>query len=348
MTQINPNQINPDSWTDNQVLKRVAWEVIFSDEAAAISDIGNNYLILTGTMAGTPPEVDITDTRITDTTPYLVFYETQPVGNITRTLTNGNLNISSDDDADAGLDVKVLFWNIWPSRQYMKGNIAIHWTSVVVTDPRITATTPAMLMPRTTPVGYVTATTWAGVMTISSTGTEVGVIVDYIVTLDTTNYSDGMPYNPTLADNHAFFRKNPTTGQDEMVEWGDMKWWIQWVWTRVMMSISKTFDEWTTTTSYTHTLGRVPQYIRMDGVWSPGSVYISLGERFTWWIQWCAYSNTNSWWVSLTAVAVISYIWWWSQIWVISNVTSTWFDITWTYSSSYTPVFSMNFLVTLQ
>lgn len=47
-----------------------------------------------------------------------------------------------------------------------------------------------MIMPRTTPVGYITATTGAGVMTISSTGTEVGVIVDYIVTLDTTNYSD--------------------------------------------------------------------------------------------------------------------------------------------------------------
>jgi hypothetical protein len=62
-------------------------------------------------MAGTPPEVDIADTRITDTTPYLVFYETEPVGQITRTLTNGNLNIVSDDNADT-LDVKVLFWNI--------------------------------------------------------------------------------------------------------------------------------------------------------------------------------------------------------------------------------------------
>jgi len=30
-------------------------------------------------MAGTPPVVDIADTRITDTTPYLVFYETEPV-----------------------------------------------------------------------------------------------------------------------------------------------------------------------------------------------------------------------------------------------------------------------------
>lgn len=62
-------------------------------------------------MAGTPPEVDIADTRITDTTPYIVFYETQPVGNITRTLTNGNLHIESDDNADT-LDVKVVFMGI--------------------------------------------------------------------------------------------------------------------------------------------------------------------------------------------------------------------------------------------
>jgi hypothetical protein len=62
-------------------------------------------------MAGTPPDVDIADTRITDVTPYLVFFETQPVGNITKTLTNGNLNIASDDNADT-LDVKVVFRNI--------------------------------------------------------------------------------------------------------------------------------------------------------------------------------------------------------------------------------------------
>jgi hypothetical protein len=76
-----------------------------------MTDICNNYLILTGTMAGTPPDVDITDTRIVVDTPYLVFFETPPVGNITRTLTNGNLNVASDDNADT-LDVKVLFWNI--------------------------------------------------------------------------------------------------------------------------------------------------------------------------------------------------------------------------------------------
>jgi len=62
-------------------------------------------------MAGTPPVVDIADTRITDTTPYLVFYETEPVGQITRTLTNGNLHIASDNNADT-LDVKVVFMGI--------------------------------------------------------------------------------------------------------------------------------------------------------------------------------------------------------------------------------------------
>ena len=62
-------------------------------------------------MTGTPPEVDIADTRITDTTKYVIFYETQPVGNITRTLTNGNLHIASDNNADT-LDVKVVFMGI--------------------------------------------------------------------------------------------------------------------------------------------------------------------------------------------------------------------------------------------
>lgn len=223
MTKVKPQRIDANNSPQVGYVPKYVDEQTFEWWAgSSATDIGNNYLILTWTMVGTPPEVDITDTRITDTTPYLVFFETQPVGNITRTLTNGNLNIASDDNADT-LDVNVLFWNIWPARQYMKGNTSLTgaWPRVI-TDPRITATTPAIVMPRTTPVWYVTAVTWAGTMTISSTWTEAWVIVDYIITLDTTNYSDWMPYNPTLDDDDMFFRKG-ISGDDEAVKWSDMK-----------------------------------------------------------------------------------------------------------------------------
>lgn len=61
-------------------------------------------------MTGVTP-VDVVDTRITDITPYLVFYETEPVGQITRTLTNGQLEIVSDSALDT-MDFRVLFRNI--------------------------------------------------------------------------------------------------------------------------------------------------------------------------------------------------------------------------------------------
>ena len=193
------------------------------DRVPWIDSIGNNYLILPWSMTWTPPEVDIIDTRITDTTPYLVFFATQPVGTITKTLTNGNLNIASDNNSDT-LAVKVLFRNIGPARNYMKWHIALTgawpWT---VTDSRITATTPATIMPRTSPVWWITADTWAGVMTIHSTGTEVGVVLDYQITLDTTSISDWMPYNATLDDDDMFFRKWAVSGDDEAVKWSDMK-----------------------------------------------------------------------------------------------------------------------------
>ena len=63
-------------------------------------------------------------------------------------------------------------------------------------------------------------------MTISSTGTEVGVVVDYIVTLDTVNYSDAMPYNATLDDDDMFFRKGAVSGDDEAVKASDIKAYI--------------------------------------------------------------------------------------------------------------------------
>jgi len=69
-------------------------------------------------MNGVNP-VDVIDSRITDITPYLVFYETQPAGTVTRTLTNGQLELQSDNPADT-MDFRVLFRDIGPGRQYMK------------------------------------------------------------------------------------------------------------------------------------------------------------------------------------------------------------------------------------
>jgi hypothetical protein len=79
-----------------------------------------------------------------------------------------------------------------------------------------------MVMPRTAPVGFLTAATGTGTFTISSTGTEAGVVVDYIVTLDTVNYSDSMPYNPTVESTDMFFRKG-ISGDDEACTLSDLR-----------------------------------------------------------------------------------------------------------------------------
>jgi hypothetical protein len=79
---------------------------------------GNEYLILSDTLTGLTP-VDIVDSRITSITPYIVFCASQPAGIITKTLTNGQLTLVSDDAGDT-MNFQVLFWNIGPSRQYMK------------------------------------------------------------------------------------------------------------------------------------------------------------------------------------------------------------------------------------
>ena len=292
---------------------------------------GNQYLLLTGTMAGTPPEVDITDSRITDITPYLVFFETQPVGNITRTLTSGNLNIASDDNADT-LDVTVVFWDIGPAREYMKGNATLTgagpWT---VTDPRITATTPAFICPRTTPVGYITATCGAGVMTISSTGTEVGVIVDYIITLDTTNYSDAMPYNATLDDDDMFFRKGNVSGDDEALKWSDIKTEINTeisTWTNAdVIIISRVLNGTNGTVTYNHSLWRIPKRITFVNVWTTcKSIFWTY---LAGWTQKCLYFDS----VYSTASYAIFFSsnpWVTYAIGLVQNVTSTTFDIVWT------------------
>lgn len=186
------------------------------------TELPSNYLLLTDTLTGTTP-LDIVDTRILVDTPYLLFYETQPAGNITRTLTNGQLAIVSDNAGDT-MDVTVVFFGIGPGRQYMKADTSLTGAGPwVINDSRVTATTPVAIMPRTTPVGYLTAVTGAGTITISSTGTEIGVIADYIVFLDTVNYSDSMPENAVLNDNDMFFRKGAVSGEDEAVKRSAMK-----------------------------------------------------------------------------------------------------------------------------
>lgn len=234
MTKVKPQRIDANNSPQVGYVPKYVDEQTFEWWAGSgATDIWNNYLILTWAMAGTPPVVDIADTRITDTTPYLVFYETEPVGQITRTLTNGNLNIVSDDNADT-LDVKVLFWNIWPARNYMKGNTTLTgaWPWVI-SDARFTNTSPVMIMPRTTPVWYITAVSWAWTVTISSTWTEVGVIVDYICTLDTNSIIDWLPMIPSVSDTDMILIKETATWLDKAATIADLKtkvggmWWYE-------------------------------------------------------------------------------------------------------------------------
>lgn len=312
-----------------------------------LTDIYNNYLVLTDTMAGTPPEVDIADTRITDTTPYVIFYETQPVGNITRTLTNGNLHIESDDNADT-LDVKVVFMGIWPARQYMKWVFAFTGTTHQILDPRITASSAVVAMPRPTPVGYITGSTDVGEINFASTWVEIWVLVDYVIFNDGVAFSDWMAYNATLDDDDIMFRKNSATGVDEAFKVSDLKWSVTSAGTRALVTITKMFNEPSTTTTYTHTLGRVPEYIKMEWICATAGDYTSFGSWITWWTQICVWKGAFEGSFTNPAIAVIAYASWESTIGVISNVTANSFDIIWTHSSSSTPTLWINFLVTLQ
>jgi hypothetical protein len=88
-------------------------------------------------------------------------------------------------------------------------------------DTRITANTPVNIYPRTASVGYLTAHTETGKIVISSTGTEVGVIVDYAIFFDTNSFLDGYPYDGTLADTDLFIRSK--AGVDSTIDWASMK-----------------------------------------------------------------------------------------------------------------------------
>jgi hypothetical protein len=73
-------------------------------------------------MNGTT-NVVITDARIATDTPFNMYYETQPVGNITKTLANGSLTIVSDSVSDT-MDFKIVFFGF--------GNKSTYTTSAVI------------------------------------------------------------------------------------------------------------------------------------------------------------------------------------------------------------------------
>jgi len=185
----------------------------------------NQYLVLDWTLAGWTPTKVFTDSRITDVTPYLLFWATQPVGTITKTLVNGSLTISSSNGADT-LYVKVVFLDIWPSRQYIKGTAVLTGAPGVVAtilDPRFDATTAWVVMPITTPVGYVTAVMSAGTLEITSTWTETWCIVNWVVFLDTVSIIDSAPYSATVQTGDLFILKDVVTGLDKSVDIDTLK-----------------------------------------------------------------------------------------------------------------------------
>ena len=185
MTQINPSQINPASWTNNQILKLVAWEVVFANETGWAGGI-ETYEILSGTMSGLTP-VKVIDSRISVDTPYNIYFETQPAGHISRTTIWGKITLVSDDAGDTMNFKIVAFW-FGSNSGYATGTGVFNgaWP-VTVVDSRIHAGTPVNVYPATGVVGYRTVVASEGSFEISSTASETNVDFSWIAFTSTNN-----------------------------------------------------------------------------------------------------------------------------------------------------------------
>lgn len=366
MTQINPNQINPGAATDKQVIAfdQPSGEFTIQDQIGWNWGAMNSYIIEDQTMDGLTP-VTIVDSRITDVTPYNVYFETAPAGTITKTLTNGQLELVSDYAGDT-MDFRVIFFDIGPGKQYLLANTTLTWAGPwVISDFRITATTPANVYPRTAPVGNITAATSAGELTISSTGTEAWVVVDYIIFFDSDALSDGMPYNATLADDDVFFRKWDGSWVDEAVKFSDMKsqiiaWVTPWPWTWSFVV------PWAWQSFHCFSLITYPWSILWTDVWLIPWRYTSSNiillanptwehynswnkQEILWWwspwqrpvlVNWILYGILSDWYMSKIDVTNdISVIWNWTQLFDCSAITWVfrWYNWTnlvfWEYST---------------
>ena len=295
--------VNWAGMTTVPILPNMYYQVNSSYWPIDFYEIGNvysnnfGYVIQDSTMTGTTPLV-ITDTRISTQTPYNIYYTSNPVWHITRTLANWSLTLVSDNAANT-MAIRIIFFEMGTGKQYAVWNQTLTWVwPRVISDARITTTTPVNIYPRTAPVWNVTAVSGAGTITISSTWTEVWVVVDYIVFFNSDSIIDWVMEDTTLNDADMFIRKDSVSGEDKSVKRSDMK-TIIWAWDGMYTALSLSASP-SVSASHQFTNWRVLVY------WS-----ISMA---TWdyarggWVQ---ISSDNSSWQTIYAA------WWWSN-WTIS------------------------------
>ena len=247
MTQINPSQINPASWTNNQILKLVAWEVVFANETGWAGGI-ETYEILSGTMSGLTP-VKVIDSRISVDTPYNIYFETQPAGHISRTTIWGKITLVSDDAGDTMNFKIVAFW-FGSNSGYATGTGVFNgaWP-VTVVDSRIHAGTPVNVYPATGVVGYRTVVASEGSFEISSTASETNigfswiaftdepqVVTSGLMAYDTsgtgTSYTVSIPGITAYNDNLLVtIRFSETNGNSSTLN-------INWLWAKLMYDVN--------------------------------------------------------------------------------------------------------------
>jgi len=124
--------------------------------------------------------VVINDSRITEDTPFNVYFESEPTGNITKEAHNWNITIVSDDASDT-MAFRVVAFNMWADTYITSDVHTLDWAwPRTIVDWNITVDTPVNLFPIGTPAGYLTVEAEAGQITITSTATETSLDVKYI------------------------------------------------------------------------------------------------------------------------------------------------------------------------
>jgi len=143
--------------------------------------ITNNawYAIFDSTMNWTTT-VTINDSRIDEETPFNVYFESEPVGNITKEAHIWSITIASDDASDT-MDFRIVAFNMWTDTYITSDVHTLDWAwPRTIVDWNITVDTPVNLFPIDTPAGYLTIEAQAGQVVITSTATETNLEVKYI------------------------------------------------------------------------------------------------------------------------------------------------------------------------
>ena len=284
-----------------------------------------NYEIFDSTMTGLTP-VDIVDARIDVDTPYNIYYETQPAGTITRTEIGGKITLVSDNAGDTMNFRIICFW-FGSNSGYATGSTTLTgagpWTIV---DSRITSSTPVNLYPDTNVVGYLTVQAQAGQFVISSTGTEVGTVVQWIAFTSTNvNPVSDETYGPTWdsvvdqapSKNAVYDKLETMSGSIGNAD---------------VIFFSRDITAATATITYSHSLWRIPNIIEFFAQTNTASVWIVNWYCLSNGTQWCLYGK--NWYETYTTSFAQQYE---NNgyptdytTWFVQNITSTTFDIVWT------------------